>query len=425
MSFQYSEIRCCRSCGSCELKFVMSLGEQFVSTFAEILPADSLKVPLELVFCDRRAGGCGLVQLKHTVPPDLLYHQYWYRSGMNKTMMKALTDITEQVERRISLKPQDLVLDIGCNDGTLLRSYSQISLIKVGFEPSANLLPLAKQGTGTIINDFFSLSSFQKEFPGKKAKVITTIAMFYDLEDPNRFVSELAQVLERGGLWVIQMNYLPLMLLRNAFDNICHEHLEYYSLASLQTLLERHGLEVFDAELNNVNGGSFRIYAGHRRGIIASKMTDKAVQHIQALKKMEQGLQLDEMDTYRQFVSRIAVLKNTLLDFVRQERGRGKKIYVYGASTKGNTLLQFYGLDADLIGKAVDKNTEKWGKKTVGTHIPIISEEQARFEKPDYLLILPWHFLDEFKERERAYLQTGGKFIVPLPEFQIITDKDL
>src|SRR3989338_2551693 len=153
---------------------------------------------------------------------------------MNKTMMKALADIAEQIERRISLEPEDLVLDIGCNDGTLLRSYSKPSLFKVGFEPSGNLLPLAKQGTSKIINDFFNLSSFQKEFSGKKAKVITTIAMFYDLEDPNRFVSELAQILERGGLWVIQMNYLPLMLLRNSFDNICHEHLEYYSLSSLQ-----------------------------------------------------------------------------------------------------------------------------------------------------------------------------------------------
>ncbi|MBI5299919.1 MAG: class I SAM-dependent methyltransferase [Deltaproteobacteria bacterium] len=424
MVSQCAEIRCCRSCGSCELKFVVGLGEQFVSTFSEIASTDSLRVPLELVFCDRRAGGCGLVQLKHTVPPDLLYHQYWYRSGINRTMMRALADITEQIESRVSLGPQDLVLDIGCNDGTLLRSYSKPSLLKVGFEPSGNLLSLAKHGTSKIINDFFNLSSFQKDFPGKKAKVITTIAMFYDLENPNRFVSELAQILERGGLWVIQMNYLPLMLMRNAFDNICHEHLEYYSLSSLQTLLERHGLEVFDAELNNVNGGSFRIYAGHR-GTIASKMSDKAGQHLQALRKMEQGLQLEEMETYRQFVSRIAVLKNKLLDFVRQERGFGKKIYVYGASTKGNTLLQFYGLDDTLIGKAVDKNTEKWGKKTVGTHIPIISEEQARFEKPDYFLILPWHFLDEFKGREKTYLQAGGKFIVPLPEFQIITDRDL
>ena len=395
------------------------MGEQFVSGFIESEVEQHGRVPLDLLLCNPKTGGCGLLQLRHTVSQELMYRQYWYLSGMNQSMRTALADITGRAEETVRLQPGDLVLDIGCNDGTLLRSYRTPGLILAGFEPSVNVSPFARDGATKVINDFFNVAVFQAAFPKQNAKIITSIAMFYDLDDPNQFVSGIAKCLDRDGLWVIQMSYLPSMLDQNAFDNICHEHLEYYSLMSLQPLLERHGLEVADVELNDVNGGSFRIYVRHQ-GSPVLRAREGSRLRVQEMEESEKTLKLNEAATYRQFDDRVRSLKQELRRFLETETQQGKRIYAYGASTKGNTLLQYFELHADLIPKVVDKNPDKWGKKTVGSGIPIISEEQGRAEKPDYLLILPWHFLEEFKDRERAYLKGGGKFIVPIPELRII-----
>ncbi len=243
--------------------------------------------------------------------------------------------------------------------------------------------------------------------------------MFYDLDEPNKFVSDIVQCLDKDGVWIIQMSYLPLMLETNAFDNICHEHLEYYSLLSLENLLKRHNLEVFDIELNDVNGGSFRVYvkhAGSRRINGAKGAQERLVRQ----RGYELKLGLNNKKIYEEFSSRVESIKDKLTSFIKNEVAKGKKVYVYGASTKGNTLLQYFGLDVSIINAAAERNPYKLGKKTVGTMIPIISEERARAENPDYFLILPWHFLKEFINREEAYLRSGGKFIVPLPEFKII-----
>ena len=405
----------CRSCGSTDLTPILSLGSQYPSNFVELnsIPDKNEQIPLELIFCEKK--DCGLLQLKHTASRELLYKEYWFRSGLNEKMVDALKDITKSVEKRLSLSENDIVLDIGCNDGTLLRSY-QSKVRLVGFEPASNLVNEASKDTDLIINNFFSFYEFVQHFPNERIKAITSIAMFYDLEDPNSFVSDIVNCLDQDGIWVIQMAYLIPMLELNAFDNIVHEHLEYWSLKSVKRLLEEHGLEIFDVELNDVYGGSFRIF-------VKTKKNEKInIQNsVDEFLKKEDEFGLEKKETYLNFANRVNSLKNKLNDFIKKEISNGKLIYAYGASTKGNTLLQFYNLNNKLISKAADRDSKKFGKMTVGSNIPVISEEQARDEKPDYFLILPWHLVNFFKERENKFLNNGGKFIVPLPDFKIIS----
>ena len=408
----------CRACGESDLIPILSLGNQYPSNFIDedFSPNENDKIPLELLFCGKKE--CGLLQLKHTASRKSLYEEYWFRSGLNEAMRKALQDITEDIEKRITLSQNDIVLDIGCNDGTLLRSYkSNVRL--VGFEPASNLINEAKPGTVKIINDFFRFDKFAKHFPNEKCKVITSIAMFYDLEDPKSFVRDIVNCLDQSGIWVIQMAYIIPMLELNAFDNIVHEHLQYYSLKSLKNLLENYSLEIFDVELNDVYGGSFRVF-----------VKSKANGQIQIQNSVDEWLAkeeqfgLSEKQTYLDFAKRVNSVKDELYDFINQESSNGKIIYVYGASTKGNALLQFCNLNDKLIKKAADRDSIKHGKRTIGSNIPIISEEQARQENPDYFLILPWHLVEFFKEREKEFLSNGGKFIVPLPKFKIISNNE-
>jgi len=407
----------CRVCGSHQLATIISLGSIYVSDFVSDRTASAEETyPLELVLCDPAPGGCSLLQLRHSVDPSKMYNFYYYHSGTNVMMRQALADITRQAEKRTPLNRGDLVLDIGCNDGTLLRSYKKKGLKLVGFDPAKNLIHEAQVGTTGIINDYFNYDAFEREFPNKKAKVITSIAMFYDLDDPNKFVADIVQCLHDDGLWIIQMSYLPLMLKANAFDNICHEHLEYYAMISLQNLLKRHRLKVVDVELNDVNAGSFRVYVRHEDGDAPAA----GLGRVRALEKSEKRLRLTDKETYFRFAARIFAEREQVYHFIKREVENGKKVFVYGASTKGNTLLQYFNLDYRLIQGAAEKNPDKFGKKTVGTLIPIMSEEEAKRSKPDYFLVLPWHFLDFFLRQEKAYLKSGGHFIVPLPHMRII-----
>lgn len=415
----------CRVCGFENLTPILSLGELHVSDFLEETEKDKAKkAPLELVLCEESQGGCGLLQLKHTVSHETLYRNYWYRSGMNKTMTDELVGIARKIESLVNFKPGDFAMDIGANDGTLLRGYVIQGINRIGFEPARNLSIWSREGTTKIIEEFFNYPDWQKEFGEAKAKIITAIAMFYDLDNPNEFVADVVKCLDDDGVFIIQMSYLPLMLSQNAFDNICHEHLEYYSLLSLENLLKRHNLEVFDVELNDINGGSFRIYIKHRGRGNAVRIPKKADRRLDYLRNYEKKLGLSNRGIYDKFVKRVYDIKDKVYNFIRDEVQKGKKVHVYGASTKGNTLLQFFNLDNSLIAAAAERNPDKWGKRTVGTFIPIISEEHARKEKPHYFLILPWHFLKEFREREIEYLKGGGKFIVPMPEFKIIEGND-
>jgi|SRR6185369_13574440 len=404
-----NSLKQCRSCKSKKITNVISLGNLFLSDFV----SDDTKppqFPLALVMCK----SCTLLQLKHTTPPSLLYTEnYGYRSGINQTMHKELKEIAEKnIEKLDSQKKKLLVVDIGANDGTLLSNYPD-SFKRVGVEPIKKLAKECKKNADVVINDFFNITSYKKALGEKKADIISAISCFYDMEDPNKFVADVKKALDENGIFVVQQNYLVKMLTQNAFDNIVHEHLEYYSLIAMQNLLKKHGLEIFDLELRELNGGSFRTYiniAGKRR--ISNSVYEQM--------ELENLIGLKRKKIYTDFAKRIRKNKKAIYTFVKSKVSAGKKVYLYGASTRGNTLLQYFNLDNKLIEKAVERNPEKWGTKIASVGIPIISEEQARKEKPDYMLVLPWFFKDEFLKREKQYLESGGHFIFPLPVLEVI-----
>jgi NDP-4-keto-2,6-dideoxyhexose 3-C-methyltransferase len=328
-------------------------------------------------------------------------------------MREALADVAAKAYLAARPSLGEIVIDTGCNDGTLLRTYPKSGIRLVGFEPAENLVEDARKETYWIFNDFFGADAFREKFGNEKAKIVTSVAMFYDLENPNRFVSDVVKCMAPDGVWVVQQNYLATMLQKNGFDNIGHEHLEYYSLSTMERLLARHEMDIFDVETNEVNGGSFRTYACHRGRYPINRS-------VGALQRNEERMQLNKGEVYRIFARDIRKIRSHLAQLVRREVRSGKTVYVYGASNRGNTILQYCGLDYRLIKKATDANSEKWGLRTVGTKIPIVSKEEARKEKPDYFLILPHHFLEEIKREEKDYLDHGGKFIVPLPEVRVI-----
>ncbi len=337
-------------------------------------------------------------------------------------MVKALGDIVESAQKVALLRPGELVIDIGANDGTLLRQYQRTDIQKVGFEPS-NLWELAKQDDATIINDYFNAAAFAKNLPGKKAKIITSISMFYDLEEPNNFVADIGKCLDADGLWIIQMNYLGLMLNDHTYDNISHEHLEYYSLLSIENLIKRHALEIFDVELNDVNGGSYRLYIRKRGAKLNEQLG--AAQRVKDLRNKELRLGYDDRHVYANYAKEIAVLKEQVMETLNREKKSGKRIYIYGASTRGLVVLQYCGIDGKIIAAAVDKNSDKWGKYIVGTGIQVISFDDYRSNPPDCLFVLPYQFKQEIINQERDFLLNGGKMIFALPTVEVVTKNAL
>lgn len=416
--------RTCRVCGSPDLRPVIDLGRQHIaSIFVEGEVAEFLShaYPLEVVRCGAK-GKCGLVQLRHSISPDVLYANYGYRSGTNEIMRANLRDIAGQVERLAGLRAGDLVLDIGCNDGTLLESYETHGIDRLGFDPAQNVADSARQKGLDVVNDFFSSRAFQHVRPGCKARVVTSIAMFYDLEDPLQFVHEIAAVLADDGVWAIELSYLPFTLSKNSFDTICHEHLEYYALRQIEWMLDSQSLDVHRIEFNDINGGSFRLYI-RKRGL--GPAPESLRLQLAAVRKEEDLAGLDTDAPYSEFRERCDKMRGDLRGLLGELQAAGKRVYAYGASTKGNTILQFCGIDNRLVPKAADRNPEKWGRRTLGTNIPIVSEEEARADNPDYFLVLPWHFFDGFVRREEAFLRRGGKFIVPFPRVRVVGVEDL
>lgn len=408
----------CRVCGSRELAPVIDLGEQhlqgsFVKPGEEDPPMR--KISCRIVRCDpmRDERACGLLQMEKSVPPTILYSSYWYRSGTNRTMREHLAGIVRSAVEMTQAKA-GTVLDIGCNDGTLLSNYPA-GFRRIGVDPS----DIAQQAPKdiTVIQSLFPSAELDAHLDGKRLDIITSIAMFYDLEDPVAFCRNIAGSLAPDGLWIFEMSYMPTMLEMNSYDTICHEHLEYYSLAVIENILGRAGLKVVRAELNSINGGSLRCYATHAA---STRFQNAAWQEtLWTLRKKEFDLELDTDRPYRNFQDRINVHRDKLVQLLKGYKKDGKRIHLYGASTKGNTILQWCGIDHRLVDCAADRNKDKHGARTLGTDIPIVSEEESRAQKPDYYLVLPWHFADEFLEREQDTLKAGTAMIFPLPEIKV------
>lgn len=410
----YNTIDQCRICGNKQLVEILNLGEQALTGIFHAPDETIDTAPLVLVKChDEDASSCcGLVQLKHTYELSKMYGEhYGYRSSLNSSMVTHLqSTVKEILDFDLPLTATDLIIDIGSNDGTTLNSYPDTPATLVGIDPTAKYFKSYYKQHINIIDDFFSAQKVKNAFPGSKAKIITSFSMFYDLEDPQAFTNEVAQLLDDEGIWVLEQSYLPLMLKNNSFDTICHEHLEYYALSQIQWLFAKAGLKVIDVRFNLVNGGSFKVYA-------AKKESVHPVNHavIDQIMADERDLQLATMKPYQAFCERIELLKQALLEKIEQINQAGKSVYGLGASTKGNVLLQYYNLDARKIKAIGEVNSDKFGKVTPGSLIPIEDEQDILAKNPDYLLVLPWHFKSFFEHNPR-FSQT--RLIFPLPEVE-------
>lgn len=406
------------TCGVCGhiTQRALTLGDLYLSNFIDINDSSTTyeKSNLTIMACTH----CGTAQLNNVINPDILYSKYWYYSGVNKTMHDGLKNVVDSMISCVPYKENDIWLDIACNDGTLLSKVPD-SFRKIGIDPSDEGIQKLARLQGVIVNDYFSKSAYN-QVTKDRAKFISCIAMFYDLANPHQFLDDVYDVLDDDGLFVIQMSYTPLMFKQLEFGNICAEHVMYYSLKGLSLLLQLHKFYVVDCELNDINGGSFRVYCTktgtqHFRN---QQQRDIAEIRIKSLLAYEKDNNV--LDKFIEFDKNITELKNQTISFIKKAKSEGKTIYGYGASTKGNTLLQYFGLDHAMITKIAERNPSKHGLKTIGTEIPICSEEEMRADHPDYLLLLPWHFIEEFKIREQEYLNNGGKFIVPCPKFGIV-----
>lgn len=410
----------CRVCGSESLTTVIDLGEQylqgsFVKEGKELPPMR--RIPCQIVRCnpEQDENACGLLQMKHSVPPEILYAAYWYRSGTNNTMREHLKGIAARALSIID-KETARILDIGCNDGTLLSNYPE-AFTKFGVDPSDVAQEVNLPNT-QVVQDIFPSKKLSAVLKDEKLDVITSIAMFYDLESPVAFCRDIKRHLAEDGIWIFEMSYMPEMLKLNSYDTICHEHLEYYSFAVLEKILKMADLRIFEISYNDINGGSIRCYATHAEN---TKYQAKEYQQlIDQTRQQEFDLELDTGKPYFSFQQRIDEEKEKLHSLLVDLKNQGKRIHIYGASTKGNTILQFCNIDNTLIECAAERNPDKYGAKTLGTNIPIVSEAESREMKPDYYLVLPWHFKAEFIEREKEALDNGTGFIFPLPIIEIV-----
>ena len=396
------KINACRLCKNKKMIKIFSYGNIFVSNFVEKKNIKKgIKAPLDLIYCKK----CKLLQLNHSAPQEIMYKKfYWYRSGVTNTMKLALKDIAQVIKKMKILKKNDTILDIGANDGTFLSYFNKKKYNRIGCEPAKNLQNVLKKNCDYVLDDFWEakkLEKILKKKSFKKPKVITAIGMFYDLEDPSKFISDASKVLDYNGVFIAQLMCLDSMLKKNDLGNICHEHLEFYSFESLKYLFENNGFKIFKIEFNEINGGSYRIFC--------KKNISKSI-------KFKENTSLSEI---KNFIKRTKSNKKICIKFLKKELKKGKKIFLYGASTKGNTLLQYYNIDNKIISYASDRSPEKWGKYTIGSGIKIISENEARKKRPDYFFVMPYAFINEFKKRESNWLKNKGKFILPYPKFRV------
>jgi len=411
----YKEISNCRICGSSSLQPILSLGAQHLTgVFPRTRGQSVTQGPLELVKC-HSDDGCGLVQLRHSYDCGEIYGEsYGYRSGLNQSMVAHLKAKVAGLLRRSPVAPGEIVLDIGSNDGTLLSWYPE-EVVRVGMDPTSGKFREHYKPGIEIVTDFFSADAFRSRFGARKARIVTSVAMFYDLESPTAFAEQIASILDDQGIWHFEQSYLPSMLAANAYDTVCHEHLEYYGLKQIMWIVERCGLRIVDVEHNDVNGGSFAVTAAK---VGSAHASDDAA--IRRMLGAEEGAGLSTLEPYLDFRRRVFGHRDELRSTLDALAQQGAKILGYGASTKGNVILQFCGITTQQIACIADVNADKFGSFTPGTHIPIVSEADAHTMRPDYFLVLPWHFRRNLVEREQAFLARGGRMIFPLPRIEIV-----
>ncbi len=407
-----NEVSACRICGSRNLKQILNLGDQALTG---VFPRDpNRKITsgvLDLLKCDASTG-CGLVQAGHSYPMGEMYgDNYGYRSGLNRSMVEHLRNKSDELKKWVNVSSDDVILDIGSNDGTLLSFFERPK--RIGIDPSAEKFRKFYPPGIELVVDFFTANAFKKLVGGKKAKLVTSIAMFYDLPEPLKFVQDIRDVLAPDGIWHLEQSYLPLMVERNAYDTVCHEHLEYYALRQIKWMADNCDLRIIDVGTNDVNGGSFWITIAHRNS--SFKANDAAVE-----KMLKDEAVYDMLAPYEAFRKRIDEQKRRLLDRLAQLRSEGKKVFGYGASTKGNVVLQYCGITPAIIPYIAEVNPDKFGCYTPGTRIPIISEAEAKAMKPDVLMVLPWHFKENFLQREAEFIRGGGKLLFPLPQVELV-----
>jgi hypothetical protein len=415
----FKAIQQCRICGNKKLEPVLSLGNQYLTG---VFPKDSIRTltcgPLELVRCCSEEGNecCGLVQLRHSYNPAEMYGEdYGYRSSLNASMVRHLQEVVQNLKDLAGLCSGDMVIDIGSNDGTLLSCYPKEDLILVGIDPTASKFAEYYRSDIHIIVDFFSNKAVQSRFGSHKPKIITSIAMFYDLEAPMGFINQINDVLADDGIWHFEQSYLPSMMEANAYDTICHEHLEYYSLGNIKWMLDRSGLKIIRVSVNDINGGSFAVTVAKKTAVYPEDTIA-----IHELLEKEKRMGLGDGWGFENFTANVFKHREDLLNLLHDIRSAGRVVAGYGASTKGNVLLQFCGIGPDLLPCIADVNEEKFGRFTPGTHIPIRSEDEVHRLRPDYLLVLPWHFRNNLIQREVEFLRRGGKMIFPLPQIEIV-----
>jgi NDP-4-keto-2,6-dideoxyhexose 3-C-methyltransferase len=407
----FKSINKCRVCGNGNLVTVLELGEQVLTgVFPKSIDTQITRGPLTLVKCVG-SGQCGLLQLGHTYPMDEIYGEnYGYRSGLNPSMVDHLKSKVEKIKSLGIIEKQDFIVDIGSNDATTLKHYALDDCNLVGIDPTANKFKEYYTDNIQLIPDFFSAADYLAISNGQKAKVITTFSMFYDLDNPLAFMREIADILEDDGVWVFEQSYMPLMLTTNSYDTVCHEHLEYYSLSQIMWMTEHVGMKIIDVELNNVNGGSFSVIAQKTIGNMS------ATTSVQKVIDSEISQSLDDLQIYVDFALRVTESKNTLLNFFENAKCNGRTVSALGASTKGNVILQYCDIDPSMIESIGEVNSDKYGAFTPGTNIPIVNEEIIIARRPDYVIVLPWHFRKYF-ESQRKYSELN--LVYPLPKLSV------
>jgi hypothetical protein len=408
----YTKAEQCRVCSSQSMTSVLNLGVQALTgVFPKTVEEKTPEGPVELVWC----SDCGLLQMAYSYAPDEMYgDNYGYRSGLNASMVKHLTNKVRYLQRIVTLDSNSVVLDIGSNDATSLKAYQVEGLRKIGIDPTGGKFKKYYTDDITLVEDFFSADAF-KSVETRKANIVTSIAMFYDLEDPIAFARQIEEVLDVNGVWHFEQSYMPSMLRTNSYDTICHEHLEFYSLQVVKRILSEANLKVVDVQMNAINGGSFAVTAAKK----ASPLVENHAV-IKWLVDQEKAMGLSTPKPYRDFEERVFRHRDDLVSLIRALNADGKTVLGYGASTKGNVMLQFCGFTAEDIPAIAEVNEDKFGCFCPGTGIPIISEAEAHAMEPDYFIVLPWHFKNGIVEREREFLERGGKMIFPFPEIEII-----